>query len=218
MPSGGPNTVAMTGFVIFIGLSLAHHVVGGKAHPQHERLLCRRRIGHGAAERPRARRRLHERRQFPGHRRHGGPQWLRRPHLLHRLSRRVARGGLSDRGAAQKPWPLHVQRCGGVQIAAGARPRGGRRRQPGGGGVLSDRADGRRRQPDSIAVRPRLRDRRRHRRRGDAGVRALRRHDRHHLGSDRQSRVAAVGRVHARVHGVDAVLVQPARALQRRGE
>ena len=57
--------------------------------------------------------------------------------------------------------------------------------------VLSDGADGRRRQPDSAPVRPVLRVCRRDRRRGDAGVRPVRRHDRDDLGADRQSRAAA---------------------------
>ena len=59
-----------------------------------------------------------------------------------------------------------------------------------------------------------LRDRGRDRRRGDAGVRALRRHDRHHVGADRQGGPAADRRVHAGVHGADRVLVQPAGALR----
>ena len=60
-----------------------------------------------------------------------------------------------------------------------------------GGGVLPDRSDGRRRQPDPPAVRPELRSRGHHRRPGDAGLRAVRRHDRHHLGADRQGGAAA---------------------------
>ena len=76
-----------------------------------------------------------------------------------------------------------------LRQAPGARGGGGR--QPGGGRVLPDRADGRRRQPDPAAVRPQLRDRGRDRRPGDAGLRAVRRHDRHHLGADREGGAAA---------------------------
>ena len=61
-------------------------------------------------------------------------------------------------------------------------------RHAGRGGLLPDRADGRRRQADPAAVRPGLLDRGGPGRRPDDAVRAVRRHDRHHLGADHQGR------------------------------
>ena len=64
-------------------------------------------------------------------------------------------------------------------------------RHAGGGGVLPDRADGRRRPADQAAVRAGLLDGGGDRRRADDGLRAVRRHDGHHLGADHQGRAAA---------------------------
>ena len=50
---------------------------------------------------------------------------------------------------------------------------------------------------------------------GDAGLRAVRRHDRDHVGADRQGGAAAARRIHARDDGAGAVFVQSARALRR---
>ena len=84
--------------------------------------------------------------------------------------------------------------------------------------LLPDRADGGRRQPDQAAVRPPLRVGGRDRGRGDAGLRAVRRHDRDHLGADRQGRAAAGRRVDpGRVMVLLALRHQPARALRRGG-
>ncbi len=89
-----------------------------------------------------------------------------------------------------------------------------RDRRARGGVAVPDRADGRRRQPDQADVRPVLRDRDRHRRRGDAGLRAVRRHDRHHLGADRQGGAAAWRRSAARGAGAGAVRLQPVAAVR----
>ena len=193
----------------------SHHLVGGATHAQHERLLRRRTIDHRVPERSRARRRLHERRQFPRHRRSGRAVGIRRPDLLDRVSGRLAGGDVPDRRAAAQSRQVHVQRRGRVSAAAGAGARGRGGRQPGGGRVLSDRADGRRRQPDPAAVRPQLRGGGRDRRARDARLRALRRHDRHHVGADRQGGAAAGRRVHAGDDGAGEVLVQSAGALRR---
>ena len=64
--------------------------------------------------------------------------------------------------------------------------------------VLHDRPDGRRREPHPADVRHPVRMGGHHRRRRDAGVRALRRHDRHDLGADHQGDAAAVRRDAAR--------------------
>ena len=141
---------------------------------------------------------------------------VRRPDLLDRLPGRLARRRLPDRGAAAQSRQVHVQRRRRVPPAAGAGARRRGRRQPRGGRVLPDRADGGRRQPDPAAVRPRLRNRRGDRRRGDARLRALRRHDRHHVGADREGGAAADRRLHAGDDGAGEVLVQSARAVRRR--
>ncbi len=203
MQTGQTNVVAMAGFVIFIGLSLVITWFAARRTRSTEHFYAAGAIDHGVPERPRARRRLHERGQLPRHRRAGGAVGLRRPDLLDRLSRRLAGGRVPDRRAAPQPRQVHVQRCRRVPAAAGAGARGRGGRQPGGGRVLPDRANGRRRQLDPAAVRPQLRDRRGDRRHGDAGLRALRRHDRHDVGADRQGGAAADRRVHAGDAGVD---------------
>ena len=68
----------------------------------------------------------------------------------------------------------------------------------GGDRVLPDRADGRRRQPDPAAVRAAVRSGGGDRRRRDARLRAVRRHDRDDLGADRQGGAAARRRHAAR--------------------
>ena len=59
------------------------------------------------------------------------------------------------------------------------------------GALLHHRPDGGRRQPDQAHVRHPLRTRRDHRRQRHAGVRALRRHARDHLGADHQGRACS---------------------------
>ena len=61
----------------------------------------------------------------------------------------------------------------------------------------------------------RVRAGRRHRRRRDAGLRALRRHDGDDVGADRQGGAAAERRVPAGGHGAVAIRIQPARAVPR---
>ena len=80
-----------------------HHLCGGAAHEEHRRLLRRRPLGDRAAERPGAGRRLHERGELSRHRRAGGAVGLRRPDLLDRLPRRLARGAVPHRRAAAQP-------------------------------------------------------------------------------------------------------------------
>ena len=60
-----------------------------------------------------------------------------------------------------------------------------------------------------------LRDRGRDRRPGDAGLRAVRRHDRDDVGADREGGAAADRRVHAGDDGAAEVLVQSAGAVRR---
>jgi cation/acetate symporter len=81
--------------------------------------------------------------------------------------------------------------------------------------VLPDRADGRRRPADQAAVRPGLQDRRGAGRRADDGLRAVRRHDRHHLGADHQGRDAAGGRHLHGVLGAGHVQLQPGSAVRQ---
>ena len=197
MQTGEPNLVAMAGFAHLHRPVARHHLVRGAAHAQHRALLRRRPIDHGVPERPRARRRLHERGQLPRHRRPRRAVGLRRPDLLDRLPGRLAGRGVPDRGAAAQPRQVHLQRRRRVPPAAGAGARRGGGRQPRGRRVLPDRADGRRRQPDPAAVRPQLRDGGGDRRPGDARLRAVRRHDRDHVGADRQGGPAADRRLHA---------------------
>ena len=122
-------------------------------------VLHRRPQRHGVPERPRARRRLHERRELPRHRRPRRAVGLRRPDLLDRLARRLAGRDVPDRRAAAQSRPVHVRRRRRRPAApdAGAHRRGDRLAR--GRRVLSDRADGRRRQPDPAALRPAVRGR-----------------------------------------------------------
>ena len=66
---GQPNATAIIGFLLFIALSLGDHLVGRAAHADHGALLRRRPEHQRLPERPRARRRLHERGELPRHRR-----------------------------------------------------------------------------------------------------------------------------------------------------
>ena len=176
------------------------------------RLLHRRRRHHRLPEWPGDRRRLHVGGVVPRHLGGGDGRRLRRPDLLDRLPGRLAGGHVPARRAPAQPGQVHLRRRGGVPLRAdaGARLRGvghaGRR------GVLPDRADGRRGAADQAAVRPGVLDRGRHRRRADDGLRAVRRHDRHHLGADHQGLPAARRRD---VHGADGAVEL---RLQPRGD
>ena len=184
---------------------------------QRRALLHRRRQRDGTPERPRAGRRLHERGELSGHRGARGAVGLRRPDLLDRVSGRVAGRDVPHRGATAESREVHVCRRRRVSSASGAGTRGGRDRLACRRGVLSDRADGGRGQPDSTAVRTRVRARGDDRRRGDAGLRALRRHDGDDVGADHQGGSAPERRVSARRDGAVAVRIQSARAVQGGG-
>ena len=181
------------------------------------RLLHRRRRHHRLPERPGDCRRLHVGRILPGYFGGGDGQRLRRPDLLDRLPGRLAGHHLPDGRAAAQPGQVHLCRRGGLPLQAdsGAHLRGlghaGRR------GLLPDRADGRCRPADQAAVRPGVLDRGGHRRRADDGLRAVRRHDRHHLGADHQGLPAARRRdLHGAV-GAVALRLQPRGHVRRRG-
>ncbi len=68
--------------------------------------------------------------------------------------------------------------------------------------------------PHQAHVRHALRARRDHRRRGHAGLRALRRHARHHLGADHQGRPAPLRRHGAHHPGAGPVRLQPGQPLR----
>ena len=193
-----------------------HHQVGRLEDQVGGRLLHRRRRHHRLPERPRHRRRLHVGGLVPRHLRRGDGLRLRRADLLDRLPGRLADPDLPDGRAAAQPRQVHLRRRGGLPLRpdAGAHLRGvghaGRRR------LLPDRADGRRRRADQAALRPRLLDRGGHRRRADDGLRALRRHDRHHLGADHQGLPAARRRVLHGLHGAVELRLQPRGDVRRR--
>ena len=209
-PTPSPSAV----FLVFIALSLGITVWASRRTRSTDQFLCGRPQRHRAAERARARRRLHERGQLPRHRRPGGALRLRRPHLLGRIPRRLADRDVPHRRAAAESRTLHVRRRRGLQASAGADPDRRVDRLAGGRVVLPDRADGRRRQPDPAAVRHPVRGGRRHRRRRDARLRAVRRHDRDDLGADRQGRAPAGRRVAAGAAGAGALQLQSAGALR----
>ena len=68
---GEPNAIAITFFLLFIALSLGITVWASQEDANRRALLRRRPKRDGVSERPRARRRLHERRELPRHRRTG---------------------------------------------------------------------------------------------------------------------------------------------------
>ncbi len=212
---GTPNVTAIGFFVAFVALTLVITWWAARHTRSTEEYLCRRPPHQRPAEWFRAGGRLHERGELPRYRRSGGDFRIRWPDLFHRLARGLARGAVPDRRAAAQPGSLHLHRRGEFPPAAEA---GADRRGAGlarGGGRLPDRPDGRCRQPDQADVRPFLRNRRGHRRPGDARVCVVRRHDRHHLGTDRQGGAAAGWRRPAGAAGAGAVRIQPAAAVRR---
>ena len=129
------------------------HLLGGAAHAIDARVLRRRPIDQPAPERPRARRRLHERGVVSRHRRAGRAARLRRDDLRDRLAGRLAGADVPDRRAAAQSRQVHLRRRRRVPAAAGAgADRRGVRRHPD-AALLRARADGRRRQPDHADVR-----------------------------------------------------------------
>ena len=168
-----------------------HHQVGRGQDQVRGRLLHRRRRHHRLPERPGDRRRLHVGGVLPRHLGGGDGRRLRRADLLDRLPGRLAGGHLPARRAAAQPGQVHLRRRRRVPLRADAGARLRRVGHAGGRRLLPDRADGRRRPADQAAVRPGVLDRGRHRRRADDGLRAVRRHDRDHLGADHQGLPAA---------------------------
>ena len=188
-------------------------LVGGPPDP-HDRAVLRGRPQRDRfPERARARGRLHERRELPRDRRAGRTHRLRRPHLLDRLPRRLADRALPDRRAAAQPRAVHVRRRGCVPAEAGARAARGGGRHAVRGDLLPDRPDGRRRDADQPDLRPRLRALGRDRRRGHADPAPARRHDRDHLGADRQGRPADRRRDGDGIPRARRVRAEPARPL-----
>ena len=183
------------------GVHAVHHQVGGGQDQVGSRLLHGRRRHHRLPERPGDRRRLHVGRVLPGHFRSGDGQRLRRPDLLDRLPGRLAGDHLPDGRAAAQPGQVHLCRRGGLPLQASAGPHLCGVGHAGRGGVLPDRADGRRGPADQAAVRAGVLDRGGHRRHADDGLRAVRRHDRHHLGADHQGLPAAGRRQLHGLHG-----------------
>ncbi len=173
-------------------------------------------VGQPAPERPRPGRRLHERGVVPRHRRPRRAQRLRRHDLRHRLAGRLAGADVLHRRAAAQPRQVHLCRCRRVPAAAAAGPdRGGVRRHPH-AALLHHRADGRRRQPRHADVRHPVRVGRRDRRRRDAALRAVRRHDRDDLGPDHQGDPAARRRDGAHAARARAVRLLGDAAVRRR--
>ena len=173
------------------------------------RLLHRRRRHHRLPERPGDRRRLHVGGVVPRHLGGGDGRRLRRPDLLDRLPGRLAGGDLPAGRAAAQPGQVHLRRRRGLPLRADAGARVRRVGHAGGGRVLPDRADGRRGPADQAAVRPGVLDRGGHRRRADDGLRAVRRHDRDHLGADHQGLPAAGRRDLHGLHGAVELRLQP---------
>ena len=181
-------------------------------------LLHGRRRHHRLPERPGDRRRLHVGRLLPRHLGSGDGRRLRRTDLLHRLPRRLAGHHLPDGRAAAQPGQVHLRRRGGLPLQAGAGAHFRGLGHAGRGGLLPDRADGWRRPADQAAVRPGVLDRGGDRRLADDGLRALRRHDGHHLGADHQGLPAAGRReLHGAV-GAVALRLQPRGDVRRRSE
>ena len=191
------------------GRHAVHHQVGGGQDQERGRLLHRRRRHHRLPERPGDRRRLHVGGVLPGHFGGGDGHRLRRPDLLDRLPGRLAGHHLPDGRAAAQPGQVHLRRRGRLPLQPDADPHLRGHRHAGRGGLLPDRADGRRGPADQAAVRPGVLDRGGHRRRADDGLRAVRRHDRHHLGADHQGLHAAGRRDLHGLHGAAALRLQP---------
>ena len=108
------------------------HLLGGARGRARRRSSTRPAAASSAApERPRPRRRLHERGVVPRHRRPGGAERLRRDDLRDRLARRLAGADVPHRRAAAEPRQVHVRRRRRVPAAAGAGAhRRGDRRDP----------------------------------------------------------------------------------------
>ena len=188
-------------------------MVGGAPHAHDQPFLRRRAYHQRLPERPRPCRRLHERGQLPRHR---GPRValrLRRPHLFDRLARRLARGPVPDRGAAAQPGQVHLRRRGRLPHAATAGADLRRHRHPGHGDLLPHRADGGSGQPHPADVRPALRGGGGGGRCRDAGVRPVRRDDRHHVGPDREGGAVAERRLHLDAARPLPLRLQPGGAL-----
>ena len=211
---GDPSAIAIFVLLPFHPRRARDQLLGRAAHQDDRAVLRRRPPDQRLPERHGARRRLHERRELPRHRRPRGPVRLRRPHLLDRLPRRLADRPLPDRRAAPQPRQVHVRRRRRVPPEADAGAHGRRGRDALGRGLLPHRADGRRRGADHAHVRHRLRTGRGHRRLGHAGPHPLRRHDRDDLGADRQGDAAPRRRARAGPLGALVLQLEPARALR----
>ena len=182
------------------------------------RFLHRGRRHHRLPERPRHRRRLHVGSVVPRHLGRGDGHRLRWPDLLHRLPGRLADHHLPDGGTPAQPRQVHLCRRGRLSLRANPHPGVRGIGHAGRGGVLPDRPDGGRGRADQIAVRPRLLDCSGAGGGADDGVRALRWHDGHDLGTDHQGLHAAGGRDVHGDHGAGAIWLQSRGAVcQGRG-
>ena len=186
------NWHAIVMFLIFVEHHPGHHVLGGDADQDGDRLLRRRTRHHRLPERPGHRRRLHVGGLVPRHRRAGVLQRLLRPHLLGGLAGRLADHPVPDRGAAAQPRQVHLRRRRLVPAEAGAGAHHGGHRLADRRHLVPDRPGRGRRAvaayPGAADVLPAVH---RHRRRADHHLRHLRRHEGHDLGADHQGRPAA---------------------------
>ena len=212
---GEPNASAITGFLIFIALSLGitwwaarktrsteHFYAAGRSISGFQNGLALAGDYMSAAS-------------FLGIAGLVSTVRFRWPDLLDRLSRRMAGRPLSDCRTAPQPRQVHVHGRGGVAPATRTRARGSRRGLARGRDLLPHRADGRRRQSRAAALRPRLLGGDRDRRRGHARVRPLRGNARDDLGADREGGAADDRRADPRASRAGAFRLQPARAVRR---
>ncbi len=168
------------------------HLRGGQARQDSRGLLRGRRRRFRSAKRLGDCGRLPVGGIVPRHRRPDLALRLRRLHVLGGLAGRLHHRAAGDRRAVPEYRQVHA--VGHPRVPQ--RPEEGAHRwrhlHDHRVHLLPDRADGRGRRADQDIDRHRLRGVGDHRRRADAGVRAVRRHGRHHLGADHQGRPAGV--------------------------
>ena len=170
-----------------------HHLLGVQALRRLQRLLRRRSPDQGLAERSRGRRRLHERRILPRHRRYYRVFRLRRFHVLRGLAGCLSDGAAGGRRAAAQRRQIHHGRRAGLSTEGAAGAGHGVDQHADRQHLLHDRADGRRGRAGGPAAErlrhqlPRRGDWRRH---SDDHLRRVRRHAGDHVGADRQGHPA----------------------------
>ena len=156
-----------------------------------QRLLRRRPPDHGLAERPRGRRRLHERRELPRHCRHDRDERLRRLHVFGWLPRRLSDRPLHRRRAAPELWKIYDGRHAGLSLEPKTCSRSGFLEHAHRLGFLHDRPNGRSgRAGAPVDSWCQLRSCCGGGRGVDGGVCRFRRNARHHLGANHQGHPA----------------------------